>query len=90
MDKKTNGYVAGIGSFFGFAVFLALALNNEWNTSGQILWAFTIIFGGLGVGCFWKPESFGAVVSQFFEKISENKGGSDSHDIQVQNKSSGF
>ena len=90
MDKKKrDGTVAGIGSFFGFVILLVLATNNEWNTSGQILWAFTVIFGGLSVGCLLKPETFGAAVSKFFERFSESeKGTSDSHK-QIQQKSSG-
>lgn len=91
MDKKRKeGYVAGIGCFFGFAILLTLAVNNEWNTSGQLFWAFTVIFGGLGVGCIWKPETVGAAVSKYFERFSESeKGSSDSHNKQVQKKSSG-
>ncbi|XES76270.1 MAG: DUF6650 family protein [Candidatus Bathyarchaeia archaeon] len=90
MNKKTNGYVAGIGCGFGFVILLFLAINNAWNTTGQLLWGFTAVFGGLSVGCFFKPETFGAAVSKYFEQLSETKGTSDSHDKQIQKKSSGI
>lgn len=91
MDKRNEGYVAGIICVFGFVIFLILAVNNEWNFSGQILWSLTIIIGGLSVGCFWKPETFGAVVSQFLQNISKSGEGkkSNSDNKQIQRKSSG-
>jgi hypothetical protein len=89
MGKKTSGYVAGIGCIFGFVLLLLLAINNEWNTTGQLLWGFTVVFGGLSVGCFWKPETFGNAVSKYFEQVSESKGRSDANNTQTQTKSSG-
>lgn len=91
MDKKRKkGYVTGLGcSLVSFLLFI-LAVNNEWNLSGQILWGLTIFLCVLGVGSLWKPDSIGAVVSQLLENLSESgEEKSDSHNKQIQKKSSG-
>jgi len=92
MDKKRkDGYVTGLGCLLIFAIFLPTAISIGWNTSGQIFWVFTILFGGLGFGSLWKPDSIGAVVSQFLKNLSKSseEGSSDSHNQQTQKKSSG-
>lgn len=90
MDKKRkDGYVTGLVCLIIFAIFLPTAINIGWNTSGQIFWVFTIVFGGLGVGSLWKPESIGAVVSQLLKNLAESEEKSDSHNKQIQKKSSG-
>ena len=58
--------------------------------SGQIIWVITIFFGALGVGSLWKPESFGEIATQILKNLSESgEDKSDSHNIQIQEKSSG-
>lgn len=89
MDKKTSGIASGIVCLVGFLVFLVLALNNEWNASGQLLWASTPVLLGLSIGCFWKPESVGQALWNLLEKLNGNGQRTDSHDVQVQDKSSG-
>jgi hypothetical protein len=90
MDKKRkDGYVTGLVCLIIFAIFLPTAINIGWNTSGQIFWVFTIVFGGLGVGSLWKPESIGAVVSQLLKNLAESEEKSDSHNKQIQKESSG-
>jgi hypothetical protein len=90
MDKKRKeGYVTGLVCLIIFAIFLPTAINIGWNTSGQIFWVFTIVFGALGVGSLWKPESIGAVASQLLKNLAESKEKSDSHNKQIQKKSSG-
>jgi len=89
-DKKKNGYVTGIVCLLIFFILLIFAVNNEWNMSGQIIWVITIFFGGLGVGSLWKPASFGAIATQILKNLSESgKDTSDSHNIQIQENSSG-
>lgn len=89
-DKKKNGYVTGIVCLLIFFILLILAVNNEWNMSGQTIWVITIFFGGLGVGSLCKPESFGAIATQILKNLSESgKDTSDSHNIQIQENSSG-
>jgi hypothetical protein len=92
MDKKRKeGYVTGIGCLVIFAFFILIAISTGWNTSGQIFWVFAILFGGLGLGSLWKPDSVGAVASEFVKNLSKGseEGSSDSHDKQIQKKSSG-
>jgi hypothetical protein len=69
---------------------LPTAINIGWNTSGQIFWVFTIVFGGLGVGSLLKPDSVGAVASQLLKNLAKSEEeGPDSHNKQIQKKSSG-
>jgi hypothetical protein len=90
-EKRKEGYVTGLGCLVIFAVFMPIAISTGWNTSGQIFWVFTVLFGGLGFGSLWKPDSVGAVTSQFLRNFarSEEEGSSDSHDSQIQKRSSG-
>ena len=89
-DKRKNGYVTGIVCLLIFSIFLIFAINNEFNMSGQIIWAITIFFGGLGFGSLWKPDSIGQIATQILKNFSESgKDTSDSHNIQIQEKSSG-
>lgn len=91
MDKKrTEGYIAGVACVIACLVFSVSAANIGWNASGQILWAFTIVFGVLGIGSFWKPNSIGAIVTQIMRNIGRSESeGSDSHNRQIQKKSKG-
>lgn len=91
MDKKRkDGYVTGLVCLIVFAIFLPYAINIGWNTTGQIFWVFTIVFGGLGVGSLLKPDSVGAVASQLLKNLAKSEEeGSDSHNKQIQKKSSG-
>jgi hypothetical protein len=89
-ENKKEGYVTGLGCLVIFAIFLPTAISTGWNTSGQIFWAFTILFGGLGFGSLWKPDSVGAVTSQFLKNFAKNEErGSDSHNKQIQKETSG-
>jgi len=89
-DKRKNGYVTGIVCLLIFSIFLIFAINNEFNMSGQIIWAITIFFGGLGFGSLWKPDSIGQIATQILKNFSESgEDTSDSHNIQIQEKSSG-
>lgn len=89
-ETRKNGYVTGIVCLLGFSIFLLLAINNEFNLSGQILWVITIFLGALGVGSLWKPESIGQVATQILENLSKSgEDTSDSHNIQIQKNSSG-
>jgi hypothetical protein len=91
MDKKRkDGYVAGLGFLVVFAIFLPVSISTGWNTTGQIFGIFTLVFGVLGVGSLWKPDSVGAIALQFLENFGTNEEeGSDSHNKQIQKKSSG-
>jgi len=63
--------------------------RNEFNLSGQILWVFTIFFGGLGIGSIWKPDIIGEIASELLKNMSKNgvETKSDSHNKQVQMQS---
>lgn len=93
MDKKKQGgYVTGLIClllFSFFAYFTIISASNQ--ATAAILGVFSIFFGGLGFGSLWKPESIGAVASQFLKNLAKNAEDepSDSHETQVQKKSSG-
>jgi hypothetical protein len=54
------------------------------------LLSFTVFFGGLGVGSLWKPDSIGAIASQLLRNLAKSgEEESDSHNKQIQKKSSG-
>jgi hypothetical protein len=59
--------------------------------SGQILWGLAILSGVSGFGSIWKPNSVGAIISQFLKNFARNseEGSSDSHNKQVQKETSG-
>ena len=85
MDKKRkDGYITGLVCLLICFIFLPISINTGWNTSGQIFGVFTIVFGILGVGSLWKPDSIGAVVLQLLENLGENEEKSDSHNKQIQ------
>ena len=73
MDKKTkDGYIAGILCLMVFAIFLIMTINTGWNQTGQVMGVFTIIFGGLGFGSLWKPNTIGKITSQLLENAARN------------------
>jgi hypothetical protein len=89
-EKRKNGYIAGVVSLLGCLLFGLFAYHNEFNLTGQILWGITLVLGVFGVGSLWKPDSVGQVVWQILKNLSESgKDTSDSHNIQIQEKSSG-
>jgi len=89
-EKRQKGYVAGFICIFIFILFFVLAFNNAWNSTGQLLWGFTLFFGALGVGSFWKPEVIGGAASQFLESLAKSgREESDSYNKQIQEKTSG-
>lgn len=91
-EKRKDGYVTGIICLVIFAIFLPTTISVGWNTSGQIFLGVTFIFGILGAGCLWKPDTIGTVVSQFLRNLNNNskEESSDSHNKQTQQKSSGI
>jgi len=91
MEEETkNGYIAGVVSLLGCFLFGLFAYHNEFNLSGQILWGITVVLGVFGVGSLWKPDSIGQIVAQILKNLSESGGDtSDSHNIQIQENSSG-
>jgi len=93
MDKKRkDGYVTGIGCLLIFALFAYFTIVSASNTSAAVIMGiFAALFGVLGFGSLAKPETIGAVASQFLENLSKNseEKSSDSHDKQIQKKSSG-
>ncbi len=91
MDKRRkDGYVTGLGCLVIFAIFLPTTISIGWNASGQVFLGFTVIFGVLGFGSLWKPDSVGAIASQLLENLAGSKEeGSDSHNKQIQKKSNG-
>jgi len=88
-EKRKQGYVSGIICLLSFFILLIFALRNEFNLSGQILWVFTIFFGGLGIGSIWKPDIIGEIASELLKNMSKNgvETKSDSHNKQVQMQS---
>jgi hypothetical protein len=63
------------------------------NTPAAVIMAiFAALFGGLGFGSILKPKTIGVVASQFLKNLgrSSEEGSSDSHDSQVQKRSSGI
>ncbi|MDR0460695.1 MAG: hypothetical protein LBH62_04570 [Nitrososphaerota archaeon] len=70
--KRRNGYVSGFICFIGSLVFLIFAFNMGYNVSGQISGGIGVIFLLLGCGSIAKPETIGAVTTQFLDNISRN------------------
>ncbi|MDD5700102.1 MAG: hypothetical protein PHH00_02830 [Candidatus Nanoarchaeia archaeon] len=71
-EYKSKGRIAGIISVIICAIFAILVINFGWDLTGQILTAFSALFGILGVGSLIKPESIGQVTSQILHNISQN------------------
>ncbi len=71
-DSKTDAYVAGVICLIGTAIFIIVAINVGWDMTGQVLIVFGLVFGILGVGCFWKPELFGPIASQILKTMARN------------------
>ncbi len=90
-EKRKEGYVTGLLFLLIFGIFLPTSISTGWNTTGQIFGIITAVFGVLGFGSLWKPDSIGAVASQLLKNLAKNtEEGSDSHDKQIQKKSSGI
>lgn len=71
-DSKKNAYITGVIFSFMAVFFLMMAINIGWNLSGQFMGVFGLLFGGLGVGSLWKPESIGQIASQMLENMQKN------------------
>jgi hypothetical protein len=93
MDKeRQEGYVTGLVCLLIFALFAYFAIMSASNIStAAIMGIFATLFGGLGFGSLAKPDTVGAVASQFLKNLSKSseEGSSDSHDSQTQKRSSG-
>ncbi len=71
-DSKKNGYIAGVIYSFLAAFCIMIAINVGWNLSGQFMGVFGLLFGGLGIGSIWKPESIGQIAAQLLKNMQEN------------------
>ena len=71
-NTKKKGYVAGVICSIIALIFLIIGINEGWNLQGQIIGAFTLVFGLLAGGSFWKPNSIGHIADQILENISKN------------------
>jgi hypothetical protein len=71
-ESKKNAYIAGVGYSFVSVFCIMIAFNIGWNLSGEFLGVFGLLFGGLGAGSFWKPESIGQIAAQMWENMQEN------------------
>lgn len=95
MDKKRQQvYFVGIVCLLCFILLSIIAgnftINGGWNISSVTSWVFASVFGVFGIGSLLKPDSFGVIVLRLMEALAESqREGSDSHDTQVQKKSSG-
>jgi hypothetical protein len=92
MDKKRkDGYVTGLVCLLLFSLFTYFTIISFSNSSAAIIMGiFATLFGGLGFGSLWKPESIGAIASQLLENLGKSEEQSDSHDKQIQKESSGI
>jgi hypothetical protein len=93
MDKKRQeGYVTALACLLIFALFAYFTIMSISNTPAAVVMGiFTALFGGLSFGSLAKPETVGAVASQFLKNLSKSseEGSSDSHDKQIQKRTSG-
>jgi|GEM_PF-5014299 len=71
-DSTKNAYIAGVGYSFVAVFCIMFAINTGWNMSGEFLGVFGLLFGALGVGSFWKPESIGQIAAQMWENMQKN------------------
>lgn len=69
-EETKSGYVAGVISSIASLIFIIVAIDSGWNIAGQVLVIFGLVFGILGIGSFWKPETVGPVASQILENIA--------------------
>lgn len=73
MDEiKRNGYLAGFSCSLMSGVFILVALDFGFNLSGKVLTLFGVMFGILGIGSLWKPESIGPIATQLLENMRRN------------------
>lgn len=71
-DSKKNIYIAGGMFSFVAVILIMIAINSGWNFSGQLMGVVGLLFGVLGVGSFWKPDSIGQIAAQIMENMQEN------------------
>ena len=71
-EDKKRGYIAGVISIIICIIFVVMVLNFGWDLTGQILTAFSALFGILGIGSLIKPESVGQVTAQILQNIHQN------------------
>ena len=74
-DKKTSGYVAGVICLVVALVFGIAFKDVGWNTQGQVVGVFIILFGGLGIGSLWKPDIIGPVAARILEGFTDKNQG---------------
>ncbi len=73
-----------------FPIFLVSAISMGLNLTSVVMWVLAIFVGGLGAGCLLKPDSIGEIAVRFFKNIGKDEDSSDSHNKQIQKKSSGI
>lgn len=74
-NKKERGYRAGIFSSLISIIFLIVIVNSSWDLTSQVLTALASLFGLLGLGSFWKPDSIGQIAFQILDNIGKNTQG---------------
>ncbi len=67
--KRKKGYVTGIIGVIASAILSIMAIDMGWNTTGQILGTFGVVFGVLGVGSIAKPEAVAPILDDIFQGI---------------------
>ncbi|MGB8217790.1 MAG: hypothetical protein WCE94_10865 [Candidatus Methanoperedens sp.] len=71
-DSKKNAYYAGVVYSFMAAFSIMIAINIGLNISGQFMVIVGVLFGGLGIGSFWKPDSIGQIATQMLKNMQKN------------------
>jgi hypothetical protein len=91
MDKKREGRVTGIGCLVFCALLAYFAIVSISNASAAELEGFlSALFGVLGGICLWKPDTWGAYIAEYLNRVSQgSERESDSHNKQIQKKSYG-
>ncbi len=69
--SKESAYI--IGMIFSFLAMLDIfmAINIGWNLFGEFMGVIGLLFGGLGIGSFWRPESIGQIAAQIYESMED-------------------
>lgn len=71
-DDKKKGYVAGVVSILIGVIFGVVSFNFGWDTTRQIVTAFSVLFSILGIGSLIKPDTIGVITSSILENIGKN------------------
>jgi len=90
-DKKREGRITGIGCFVICALFAYFAIVDMSITSvAGLTGFFAALFGVLGGVSLWKPDTWGADISEYLKRLGKGgEEGSGSSTKQIQEKSYG-